>query len=195
MYKKLGQFALPVLMFAFVGTAQAEVIDFGPDGSSFFKPTSVWEVFYADTTLPDYNAGGYKSVADATGNQWVAANYRVSEVAEFVAVKDVFNLDGLWLAGAWGNQTLTVTGYAGGEEIATVSFVISTTAQEYTSIFDDFKAIDSFTIRIGNEYVPGGRYWALGSVAVTVVPEPEAYAMLLAGLGLVGVMARRRRRI
>lgn len=29
--------------------------------------------------------------------------------------------------------------------------------------------------------------------AVTLVPEPETYAMLLAGLGLVGLMARRRR--
>jgi hypothetical protein len=28
---------------------------------------------------------------------------------------------------------------------------------------------------------------------VAVVPEPETYAMLLAGLGLVGAMARRRK--
>ncbi|PTR05196.1 putative secreted protein with PEP-CTERM sorting signal/MYXO-CTERM domain-containing protein, partial [Nitrosospira sp. Nsp5] len=28
---------------------------------------------------------------------------------------------------------------------------------------------------------------------VSVVPEPETYAMLLAGLGLVGAMARRRK--
>ncbi|MYM93413.1 PEPxxWA-CTERM sorting domain-containing protein [Duganella vulcania] len=32
------------------------------------------------------------------------------------------------------------------------------------------------------------------SVTVTAVPEPETYAMLLAGLGLVGVAARRRQR-
>lgn len=30
-------------------------------------------------------------------------------------------------------------------------------------------------------------------VAVTAVPEPETYAMMLAGLGLVGTMVRRRR--
>jgi hypothetical protein len=32
-----------------------------------------------------------------------------------------------------------------------------------------------------------------GAFTVTAVPEPESYAMLLAGLGLLGVAARRRR--
>jgi hypothetical protein len=31
-----------------------------------------------------------------------------------------------------------------------------------------------------------------GSVNVTLVPEPQSYAMLLAGLGLMGGIARRR---
>ena len=34
---------------------------------------------------------------------------------------------------------------------------------------------------------------ALDHVSVTTVPEPESFAMLLAGLGLVGVVARRRK--
>lgn len=34
---------------------------------------------------------------------------------------------------------------------------------------------------------------ALDNISVTAVPEPETYAMLLAGLGLVGAAARRRR--
>ncbi|MDR0633758.1 MAG: FxDxF family PEP-CTERM protein [Azoarcus sp.] len=33
----------------------------------------------------------------------------------------------------------------------------------------------------------------MGSVNVTAVPEPESYAMLLAGLAIVGAVARRRR--
>jgi hypothetical protein len=33
----------------------------------------------------------------------------------------------------------------------------------------------------------------LSSIAVTPVPEPQTYALMLAGLGLVGVFARRRR--
>ncbi|PLY41491.1 hypothetical protein CSZ94_15820 [Janthinobacterium sp. ROICE36] len=34
---------------------------------------------------------------------------------------------------------------------------------------------------------------ALDNVSVTAVPEPSTYAMLAAGLGLIGFMARRRR--
>jgi len=38
--------------------------------------------------------------------------------------------------------------------------------------------------------------WAVsdGDVGIAAVPEPETYAMMLAGLGLVGFMARRRRK-
>jgi len=35
----------------------------------------------------------------------------------------------------------------------------------------------------------------LDNVSVSAVPAPETYAMLLAGLGLVSFMARRKRRI
>ncbi len=39
----------------------------------------------------------------------------------------------------------------------------------------------------------GDEGWGIGQYTVTAVPEPETYAMLLAGLGIVGLMARRRR--
>nr|WP_254442224.1 PEP-CTERM sorting domain-containing protein [Duganella vulcania] len=35
--------------------------------------------------------------------------------------------------------------------------------------------------------------WSVKTISVNAVPEPEAYAMLLAGLGLVGFAARRKR--
>jgi len=45
-------------------------------------------------------------------------------------------------------------------------------------------------------YVTGGQYPGLSLVAanytITPVPEPESYALFLAGLGLVGTIARRR---
>lgn len=43
------------------------------------------------------------------------------------------------------------------------------------------------------EGISGNNASYSGTINVTVVPEPETIAMLLAGLGLVGVVARRRK--
>ena len=191
MYKK---FVLPLLLFAFVGAAQAEVLDFGPNGSgtSFFKKdVNAW---YIDaTTVTGYNGSGYESMVNATGNKWVASNYAEASPISFVSISGLFDLDSMWLAGAWGDQTLTITGWANGVQVFQDDNVkIGKTAQEY--FFTGFKGIDTLTIERGSEWINGGNAWVLGSMAVTPVPEPEAYAMLLAGLGMVGVMVRRRQR-
>lgn len=41
-------------------------------------------------------------------------------------------------------------------------------------------------------YTPAGAFGGNASVVYLPVPEPESYAMLLAGLGLMGLVARRR---
>ncbi|MDR2014248.1 MAG: FxDxF family PEP-CTERM protein [Azoarcus sp.] len=201
MNKKFAQFvALPVLVFAFASTAQAstEVVDFGSGGSSFFT-TNIREVFYVNTALSDYSGSGFKNLADATGSQWVATNFRETSSASFSSSSGgLFDLNSVWFAGAWGNQTLTITGYANGAAVYSTNVDITMTAQQYD--FTGFLGIDKFTITTNGNFVRdpssprNGLNWALGSVNVTTVPEPEAYAMLLAGLGLMGAMARRRRR-
>ena len=47
---------------------------------------------------------------------------------------------------------------------------------------------------LGTAMPTGNYYIGLDNVTVTAVPEPSAYAMALAGLGVVGLAARRRRR-
>jgi hypothetical protein len=46
----------------------------------------------------------------------------------------------------------------------------------------------------GNAYGTGGGTYA-GSMTVSAVPEPETYAMMLAGLGLIAVVSRRRKNV
>ena len=55
-------------------------------------------------------------------------------------------------------------------------------------------------LNVGDEYLVGiGGWWLAAKggkvsiASITAVPEPETYAMFLAGLGLIGVIARRRR--
>ncbi len=58
-----------------------------------------------------------------------------------------------------------------------------------------FKTITFYGDGYGEYLVAGGtiRYSTLDIGSVSPVPEPETYAMLLAGLGLMGGMARRRK--
>ena len=59
---------------------------------------------------------------------------------------------------------------------------------------NDVAIHSTFSFRNGLDFTDNGsvgRY----AMAVAPIPEPETYAMLLAGLGLVGFIARRRKQI
>jgi hypothetical protein len=68
----------------------------------------------------------------------------------------------------------------------------------FSKTFDNLVASHSYQFSFVGEWSggPTGKNWQLahgGDVNVTpAVPEPETYAMLLAGLGLIGTIARRR---
>lgn len=49
----------------------------------------------------------------------------------------------------------------------------------------------AYSLVIGGNAGPGASYG--GNVVLTPIPEPETYALMLAGLGVVGFMAARRR--
>ncbi len=105
------------------------------------------------------------------------------------------------LAGLHNFDQLTVTGDAtlGGElgvwnlgytPVVGDSFVVAT--------FDDRLANSTFSSVIMHGFGSGVNFDVLYhahdvTLAVTAVPEPEQYLMFLAGLGLMGAMARRRR--
>lgn len=64
-----------------------------------------------------------------------------------------------------------------------------------------FSSLAFLDTAIGNSLDNGGTDWLIGglnagdslSITVTAVPEPETYALLLSGLGMVGWLTRRRR--
>ena len=50
-----------------------------------------------------------------------------------------------------------------------------------------------FSLELKGSATKGGNYF--GGVTVSAVPEPETYGMMLAGLGLMGFVARRRKSV
>lgn len=57
----------------------------------------------------------------------------------------------------------------------------------------NFTTTGSTTLTFASQTENGPYGAAIGNIAVTAVPEPASMALLLAGLGMVGVMASRRR--
>ena len=63
----------------------------------------------------------------------------------------------------------------------------------WTTYSETFVAVSTATTLSFASNTSGAYGPVLDNVSVTAVPEPETFAMLLAGLGLMGVIARRRK--
>ncbi|WP_179958117.1 PEP-CTERM sorting domain-containing protein [Chitinimonas arctica] len=75
----------------------------------------------------------------------------------------------------------TLKAYAGGALLGSISFVNS---NQWQFLNANFIGADKVVISAGTALID--------NFTINPVPEPETYAMLLAGLGLMGAVARRR---
>jgi hypothetical protein len=79
---------------------------------------------------------------------------------------------------------------------ATIVSDVQTSATDYMlSVFASLPAANDYTFVVSGNVTGtlGGSYGGVLQAVPAPVPEAEAYAMLLVGLGLVGVMVSRRR--
>lgn len=92
------------------------------------------------------------------------------------------------------NGTVNTLASATNATIASVPYALSTGGMIYSQTFAAATAVNlAFGVVDVTDYNVTSALW-LDNVKVTApVPEPETYAMLLAGLGLMGFAARRRR--
>ncbi len=198
----MKKIALAALLAASFGVAHANLITFD-DVSGSVIPAGYggvnWTNFYElDNTYSGYAGTGYRN--GAVSGTHVAYNSGGAQASISATSSLGFDLTDAFFAGAWNNHLniLANATFENGTH-ASKSFYVSTTGA--TDEFFNWVDLSSVTfISSGGTPQHGlhgaGTQFALDNVNTTsAVPEPENLALMLAGVGLLGVMARRRRTV
>ena len=91
---------------------------------------------------------------------------------------------------------LDITGldlYTGAGALVTSGSMVSTGVQDIWTVSADSLATGNYYLQVSGSLVSNTSGAFGGSVMLNPVPEPETYGLMLAGLGVVGMLARRRR--
>jgi hypothetical protein len=171
---------------AFLAAVQAPGIDTYDDlrvigyGNSLDRTAGAY-------TYDVYSAGGLYGAGGAAGDYWLSNNQRINPMVFSNFSDGVSAFGGNFFAsninGQYTKGNLVLTAIDG-------TVLTYNLAGAATSTFLGFvSSAPLAAVTLGND---GGIYWPTANNVVLAVPEPATYGMLLAGLGFVGVMTRRR---
>jgi hypothetical protein len=135
------------------------------------------------TDSTDSFSWGFSGVTAHSGKNYAWSNGAV----DLSLASGPFDFNGFWARAGGGSFTATAHGFVGSTETYTQTFTVSDVYQQFTF---NFLGIDTLTI------TDQGTNLLVDDIQVNAtapIPEPETYAMMLAGLGLLGVVARRRK--
>jgi hypothetical protein len=138
-------------------------------------------------TYDVYSAGQLWGAGGAGGDGWLSNGNRVNPIvfSNFGGGVTAFggNFFGSNVAGQFTSGNVLLTGIDG----SVVTYTLNNASA--TNFLGFVSSTPLTAITLGTD---GGPYWATANNVVLAVPEPATYGMLLAGLGFVGVMMRRR---
>lgn len=185
--------ALPLLLAGAHANATTQSFENVPGATagSFSNPVApgylglTWSNFFVVDTTYIGSIGG--NTGGVTNGSWAAMNGQ-SQTASITSTS-AFDFLGASFTKLRGSSSSTVTlqAYSGGVLKYSDSFAVgaSPTAKIYSWTGIDQLVYTPTTGRFGTNVV-------MDQANIAAVPEPETFAMLLAGLGLMGVVARRR---
>ena len=142
--------------------------------------------------------GGYTNMA--TSGNTIIYNSSSQNAAITKTGGGVFDFTSANMGAAWNDGLqVTVTGWLNGSKLDTKTITLNTSNPTLVSF--NFSGIDKLTFSsfggtLHAGYTGSGNHFTMDDMTfspVAAVPEPSTYAMMFVGLGLVGLMARRRK--
>lgn len=177
-----------------VSSAQADVIDFEGGLDASFTYIDVNE--YSSGCSACFAGTGYQSVLDATASNGAVFNPDAASPAAFTWNQaGTFDLTSLVIAGAWGNQTLTIQGWSGGLLVQSAGVAVTPAAIVFAP---GWVGLDEFRILTDpagyTDTVDGGsgQHWALDNLTINQNAVPEPATLLLLVTGVTAAAYRRR---
>ena len=187
----------------------ANLNGYGLSNTAVFSPPGYgnlkWSADFRVLEGANYTTRNNAPVGNGYTNALVSASYVATNggaaPVSFEALTDdaLFNFNSVYLGAAWYNGLqVAVTGYRDGQVVYnTVTGPLAYTATQLAFNWVNvdkvsFASIDGTGTVIDN-WSTYNHAFVMDDLNITPVPEPTTVSMLLAGLGLVGAVARRRR--
>jgi hypothetical protein len=195
----MKKIALAALLAASFGVAHAELITFEGVSTASAIPAGYgglnWSSFYTLNATPaNYAHSGYIHATES--GTYVAFNSGGNPASISATSAAGFDLTDGFFTAAW-NNGLNISAQATFENGTTASrsFLVNTSGP--TDVVFDWTDLKSVRFSsFGGTLQPGfsgkGTQFAIDNLNATPVPEPGNVALLLAGIGLLGVISRRR---
>ena len=129
------------------------------------------------------------------GNNFLASGPTAGSPAVLTFTAPVNYISFLWGSPDTYNQ-LTVNSTGGGSQVFTasgMSFPVTNGSQSFSQYVQFTGIAGSQITSLSFTNIPSVDAFEVANFTITPVPEPETYALMLAGLGAMAVFARRRR--
>ena len=201
-FQKIASVAV-VALAALASNAQAELVTNGSFESYLLGPVSGFQTINAGSNALDGWTIGTGSVDIVNGNYGAVSGNSIDMLGTpgpgflsqylLTIVGQMYVLKFDMSSNRGGNndapgKALTVSALGSTASQTFFALTPGVFQQSYSFVANNTSTLLSFSNGTGGYSGP-----VLDNVSVTAVPEPETYALMLAGLGLMGAIARRRK--